>query len=110
MDGRTPDSALPEDRRGGRSGGLERTVDRSGADEDLAALAQDLQSRQSDIHRRHFAQQLADLSAAMTNAVSELAGGSEVLVSAIERIPILPYRTAFLWVLPASRQVRRERR
>ena len=61
---------------------LERTVDRSGADEDLAALAQDMQARQSDIHKKHFEQQLTDLSTEMTDAVSELAGGRSVLVSA----------------------------
>ena len=73
---------------------LERTVDRSGADEDLAALAQDMQTRQSDIHTRHFAQQLADLSTAMTNAVSELAGGREVLVSARD-VQIQPQKVQF---------------
>lgn len=73
---------------------LERTVDRSGADEDLAALAQDMQVRQADVHRRHFDQQLADLSTAMTSAVSELSSGRQVLVSTLD-VQIQPQKAQF---------------
>ena len=108
MDGRTPDSALPK---------TAEVVEAAGWSERSAVAARmrisrylrKTCSRVNPISTEGIStQQLADLSAAMTNAVSELAGGSEVLVSAIECIPIFPYRTAFLWVLPVSRQVRRE--
>lgn len=63
---------------------IEQAIDRTGADADLAALAERMQLEHSDIQKKHFEQQLKDLSTAMTDSVTALASGREVLVSAEE--------------------------
>jgi putative ATP-dependent endonuclease of the OLD family len=61
---------------------LEQAIDRSGAEVDLAELVGRMQAEQSDIHKKHFEQQLERLSQEMTDAVSALSSGREVKVSA----------------------------
>jgi len=63
---------------------IEQAIDRTGADSDLAVLAERMQIEHADIQRKHFDEQLKKLSTAMTSSVSALASGRQVLVSAQE--------------------------
>ena len=61
---------------------LEQAVDRSGANADLAELMARVATEQSDIHNKHFGEQLKGLSERMTAAVSAYTAGREIQVSA----------------------------
>jgi putative ATP-dependent endonuclease of OLD family len=63
---------------------IEQAIDRTGADADLADLAERMQSEHSNIQKKHFDDQLRKLSSEMTKSVTALSSGREVLVSAQE--------------------------
>ncbi|GAA1705763.1 ATP-dependent endonuclease [Nonomuraea bangladeshensis] len=64
---------------------LEQAIDRTAAEEDLALLGSLLVERHSEVHTKHFTQQLADLSNELTNAVEEFTRGRRVDVE--PRVP-----------------------
>lgn len=63
---------------------IEQSIDRAGAEADLAALAEKMQSEHAGIQKKHFDVQLKKLSSEMTSSVSALSSGRQVLVSAQE--------------------------
>lgn len=73
---------------------LERTVDRSAADEDIRELTASVEARQEEIFDRNFRQQLEDLSAALSTSVSQFTVGRTVVVQAAKQ-EIKPPRTQF---------------
>lgn len=63
---------------------LEKAVDRSAANDELAALNDELTSRHQDITSRYFDSQLSDLSTALTDEVSSFSVGREVKIEALD--------------------------
>lgn len=73
---------------------LERTIDRSAADEDIKELAASVEREQDAIFERNFKEQLQDLSTALSNAVGQYTVGRTVQVHAHKQ-EIKPPRTQF---------------
>jgi predicted ATP-dependent endonuclease of OLD family len=73
---------------------LERTVDRSAADDDIRALAASVEAQQEEIFERNFKEQLLDLSTALSSAVGQYTVGRTVKVQASKQ-EIKPPRTQF---------------
>jgi len=73
---------------------LERTVDRTAADEDIRALAVTVEVEQNAIFTRNFADQLENLSKSLSDAVGQYAVGRSVRVHATKQ-EMKPPRTEF---------------
>ncbi|HWO65947.1 MAG TPA: AAA family ATPase, partial [Umezawaea sp.] len=73
---------------------LERTVDRSAADDDIRALALSVEEQQEEIFERNFKEQLLELSTALTSAVAQYTVGRTVRIQASKQ-EIKPPRTQF---------------
>ncbi|WP_437770363.1 ATP-dependent nuclease [Arthrobacter sp. KNU40] len=63
---------------------IEKTVDRSAADDELSSLNEELTSRHAEISERHFASQLRTLSADLTSEVESFAPGRSVDVGSVQ--------------------------
>jgi predicted ATP-dependent endonuclease of OLD family len=73
---------------------LERTVDRSAADEDIRKLAERVESEQEKIFKDNFTEQLDNLSKSLSDAIAQYASGRTVRVHATKQ-EIKPPRTQF---------------
>ncbi|QHK18905.1 AAA family ATPase [Pseudarthrobacter psychrotolerans] len=63
---------------------IEKTVDRSAADDELSSLNEELTSRHAEISGRHFASQLRRLSADLTAEVESFAPGRSIDVGSVQ--------------------------
>ena len=74
---------------------LAQAVDRTAADAEVEELLGRVASEQSEIHRKHYGEQLTTLSGRLTDEVAAFASGRTVRVSA-ESAPPSPSKTQFL--------------
>lgn len=73
---------------------LERSVDRTAADDEIAKIVEESRSKQQKVHAEKFTQQLDDITGQLNSVVATYSPGRSVAVTPAE-IEMRPYKTTF---------------